>query len=279
LPDFSYLGQSDTYIVAINLAIIASLETLLSIEAVDKLDPLKRIAPTNHELKAQGVGNIISGLMGGLPITAVIVRSSANINAGGKTRVSAFIHGLFLIASVLFFSAYLNYIPLASLSAILLHTGYKLTKFSIYKDFYARGWNQFLPFTITVVAILWTDLLIGMAIGMTVGLYYVIKANYQAAISMVQTDTHYHLSLNKDVSFLNKALLRKFIMHIKPNSSVTINAVNAQFIDHDIVETIEDFITTAASDNIKVEVIDLHGKQQIKERRPMLEIMKDRSDR
>lgn len=278
-PDLSFLLNPSTYLVACTLAIIASLETLLSIEAVDKLDPLKRIAPTNRELKAQGVGNILSGLVGGLPMTAVIVRSSANINAGGKTSMSAFIHGIFLLTSVLYFAGYLNQIPLACLAAILLHTGYKLAKPQEFRDFYRRGWCQFLPFFITVVAILTTDLLLGMAIGMSVGLFYVMKANYQAAISMVQDEQHYVLSLNKDVTFLNKALLRKFILHIEANSTVTIDASHAQFIDHDILETIEDFITTAPDDNIKVELIELHGKQQIKERRPMLEVIKERSDK
>ncbi|WP_305908950.1 SulP family inorganic anion transporter [Methylomarinum sp. Ch1-1] len=278
-PDFSYLAYAETYKIALTLAIIASLETLLSIEAVDKLDPLKRIAPTNRELKAQGVGNILSGLLGGLPMTAVIVRSSANINAGGKTSISSFIHGICLLLSVLFFSAYLNQIPLACLAAILLHTGYKLARPSLFKDFYNRGRGQFLPFSITVIAILWSDLLIGIGIGLAVGLYYVIKANYQATISMVQDDTHYVLSLHKDVSFLNKALLRKFILHIEPNSSVTIDASNAQFIDHDILETIEDFLTTAKDENIKVEVKNLHGKQHVKRRHHMPEVIKERSDK
>ncbi len=278
-PDLSYLTNSNTYMIAATLAIIASLETLLSIEAVDKLDPLKRIAPTNRELKAQGIGNIISGLLGGLPMTAVIVRSSANINAGGKTSLSAFIHGICLLLSVLYCSAYLNHIPLACLAAILLHTGYKLAHPAVFMNFYRRGWCQFLPFAITVLAILWSDLLIGIGIGLAVGLFYVIKANYQATISMVQDDTHYLLSLNKDVSFLNKALLRKFILHIEPNSTVTIDASNALFIDHDILETITDFLSSAPDDNITVEVKNLHGKQQIKERRPMLEVIKDRSDK
>lgn len=275
-PDVTYLLNSKTYLIALTLAIIASLETLLSIEAVDKLDPLKRIAPTNRELKAQGVGNILSGLLGGLPMTAVIVRSSANINAGGKTSVSAFIHGIFLLLSVLFFSIYLNYIPLASLAAILLYTGYKLSHPQLFRDFYQRGREQFIPFSITVIAILWSDLLLGIAIGMATGLYFVIKANYQAAISLVQDDTHYRLMLNKDVSFLNKALLRRFILHIEPNSSVTIDASQAQFIDHDILETIEDFLFTAPDDNITVEIKELHGKQYIKQRRPMMEVIKDR---
>jgi MFS superfamily sulfate permease-like transporter len=264
LPDFSYLTNPQVYIIAATLAIIASLETLLSLEATDKLDPLKRLAPTNRELKAQGVGNIISGLLGGLPITAVIVRSSANINAGGKTSQSSFIHGLFLLVSVMFFARYLNYIPLACLSAILLHTGYKLAKPSLFIEYYQKGVSQLLPFVITVLAILLTDLLKGMAIGLAFGLFFVIKANYSAAITLVQDRSHYVLSFNKDVSFLNKALLRKFILRIEENSTVTIDASKAKFIDHDILETIEDFLATAPDDNIKVEVIDLFGKEKLK---------------
>lgn len=263
-PDFSYLTNPQVYIVAATLAIIASLETLLSLEAVDKLDPLKRLAPTNRELKAQGIGNIISGLLGGLPITAVIVRSSANINAGGQTSLSCFIHGLCLLLSVMFFAYYLNYIPLACLSAILLHTGYKLAKPSLFVEYYYKGMSQLLPFAITVLAILFTDLLKGMAIGMVIGLFFVIKANYHAAITLIQDGSHYVLSFNKDVSFLNKALLRKFILSIQENSTVTIDASKANFIDHDILETVEDFLASAPDDNIKVEVIDLFGKETIK---------------
>ncbi|MDD5319771.1 MAG: SulP family inorganic anion transporter [Methylococcales bacterium] len=269
-PDFSYLGNPQIYIVAVTIAIIASLETLLSLEAVDKLDPLKRIAPTNRELKAQGVGNIVSGMLGGLPITAVIVRSSANINAGGKTSLSCFIHGLCLLLSTLFFAYYLNYIPLACLSAILLHTGYKLAKPAIFKEYYQKGTSQLLPFVITVLAILVTDLLIGMAIGMAAGLFFVIKANYHAAITLTQEGSHYLLALNKDVSFLNKALLRKFILHINENSTVTIDACKAQFIDHDILETIEDFLASAPDDNISVEVIDLYGKEKMKKQESII---------
>ncbi|MDP2903444.1 MAG: SulP family inorganic anion transporter [Methylovulum sp.] len=269
-PDFSYLANPQVYVIAATLAIIASLETLLSLEATDKLDPLKRLAPTNRELKAQGIGNIISGLLGGLPITAVIVRSSANINAGAKTRVSCFIHGLFLLLSVMFFAPFLNTIPLPCLSAILLHTGYKLAKPALFKEYYQKGMSQLLPFVITIIAILLTDLLIGMAIGMGIGLFFVIKANYHAAITLVQDGSHYTLLLNKDVSFLNKALLRKFILHIQDNSTVTVDASKAKFIDHDILETIEDFLSTAADDNISVEVIDLYGKEKIKKHESMV---------
>ncbi len=273
LPNASYLshlGNPHVYIVAVTIAIIASLETLLSLEATDKLDPLKRLAPTNRELKAQGIGNIISGLLGGLPMTAVIVRSAANINAGGQSRVACFTHGVFLLLSVMFFAHYLNYIPLACLAAILLHTGYKLANPVLFKKFYQKGMSQFLPFVITVIAILVTDLLKGMAIGMVIGLFFVIKANYHAAITLTQVGSHYLLSLNKDVSFLNKALLRKYILSIPEQSTVTIVASKATFIDHDILETIEDFLATAPDDNITVEIIDLHGKEKIQKHEAMV---------
>lgn len=263
-PDFSYLANPQVYIIAITLAIIASLETLLSLEATDKLDPLKRLAPTNRELKAQGIGNILSGLLGGLPITAVIVRSSANINAGAQTSLSCFIHGVCLLVSVMFFAFYLNYIPLACLSAILLHTGYKLAKPALFIEFYRKGMSQFLPFVITVVAIISTDLLKGMAIGMIIGLFFVIRANFSAAISFSHDRSNYLLTFNKDVSFLNKALLRKCILQIKENSTVTIDASKAKFIDHDIMETLGDFMTTAPDDNIIVTTIDLYGKEHLK---------------
>ncbi|WP_394753302.1 SulP family inorganic anion transporter [Crenothrix sp.] len=253
-PDFSHLGNIKVYSIAITLAIIASLETLLSIEAVDKLDPYKRTTPTNRELKAQGLGNIISGLMGGLPITAVIVRSSANINAGGQTRMSCFLHGLLLLVSVLFFSHHLNAIPLACLAAILLQTGYKLAKPKLFMEFYRKGWNQFLPFAITVIAILVTDLLQGIVIGMACGFFFVLKANYQAAITLTQHNSHYLLRLHKDVSFLNKALLRKHLNTIPKNSVLIIDGYKAQFVDYDIMETINDFVLTAANRNIAVEL-------------------------
>ena len=263
-PDFSFLANAKVYSIAFTLAIIASLETLLSLEAVDKLDPLKRTAPTNRELKAQGVGNIISGLLGGIPLTAVIVRSSANINAGGQTRVSCFVHGLLLLLSVVFFANILNLIPLACLAAILLQTGYKLAKPKFFIEFYQQGWSQFIPFAATIAAILISDLLKGIVIGLAIGLFFVIRANYHASITLSKEGNHYQLSLNKDVSFLNKVLLRKLLNQIEENSSVTINASKAGFIDHDILETLDDFLKTAPDDNIVVEVIDVKGKQYIK---------------
>ncbi|MDF1583282.1 MAG: SulP family inorganic anion transporter [Methyloprofundus sp.] len=257
LPDFSFLSHPNIYLIALTLAIIASLETLLSLEAVDKIDPLKRIAPTNRELKAQGLGNIISGMIGGLPITSVIVRSSANINAGGQTRIASFIHGLLLVLSVMYLTTLLNLIPLACLAAILLQTGYKLAKPKLFINLYKQGWGQFLPFIITVIAILVTDLLQGIIIGIAVGLYFVIRAHYHASISLKEEDNHFTLTLHKDVSFLNKALLRKMLLQITENSTVTIDASQAQFIDHDIREIFQDFLTTAPDDNIFVEIIGL----------------------
>jgi MFS superfamily sulfate permease-like transporter len=175
-----------------------------------------------------------------------------------------------LLISVLFFSHYLNTIPLACLAAILLHTGYKLAKPSMFMDYYRKGMSQLLPFVITIGAILATDLLKGMAIGMAIGLFFVIRANYHAAITLTKTGNHYLITLNKDVSFLNKALLRKFILLVEENSNVIIDAQKAQFIDHDILETIEDFLASAPDINIKVETIDLYGKEKIKKHQELV---------
>lgn len=259
LPDFSAWNNPAVYTVAATLAIIASLETLLSLEAVDKLDPLKRVAPTNRELKAQGLGNLLSGLLGGLPITAVIVRSSANINAGGHTKVSCFLHGVLLLASVLFFAAVLNLIPLACLAAILLQTGYKLAKPSLFKELYGKGWNQFLPFLVTVVAILVSDLLKGMAVGMLVGLFFVMRANYHAALTLTRDGRNFLLRMHKDVSFLNKAPLRSMLESVIPGAYLIVDGSRARFIDQDILETIDDFQRSAPEDRITVELKNING--------------------
>lgn len=262
-PDFTQFANPEIYTIAITIAIVASLETLLSLEATDKLDPLKRVAPTSHELKAQGIGNIISGLLGGLPMTAVIVRSAANINAGGKTKVACFFHGVLLLLSVMFLARYLNYIPLASLACILLLTGYKLTKPKLFMEMYAKGMNQLAPFVITVAAILISDLLKGMAIGIVCGLFFVIKANFHSAISLTQDGSHYLLRLQKDVSFLNKALLRTYLDRVAVNSYLIIDGSKAQFIDQDIMETIQDFVNAAKDDNISVELKKVGGLTQL----------------
>ena len=254
-PDFSQLGNSQVYISAATIAIIASLETLLSLDAVDKLDPYKRIAPANRELTAQGIGNMISGLIGGLPITAVIVRSTANISSGGKTKVSAVFHGLLIALFVVFFPQVLNMIPKAALAAVLLVVGYKLTKPEIFKSIYAKGKDQFLPFVITIAAILLTDLLIGITVGIAVGIFFVIKSNLHQAITVRKEDNQlYIITLEKDVSFLNKAFLRRTLKKIPNNSRVIFDETESIFVDDDILETIEDFKATAINGNIQVEI-------------------------
>lgn len=257
LPDFSRIMDPQIYPVAFTVAIVASLETLLSLEAVDKIDPLKRIAPTNRELKAQGLGNLLCGLLGGLPMTAVIVRSSANVMAGGQTKVSGFVHGILLLLSVMFLAEYLNLIPLSCLAAILLLTGYKLAKPVLFVEMYRKGFNQLAPFAITIVAILLTDLLKGMAVGVAIGLYFVIRTNFHAAISLTQDGNHYLLRLQKDVSFLNKALLRDCLSRIDEGGFVIIDGSRAQFVDEDILETIGDFVASSGDDNITVELKNL----------------------
>ncbi len=258
-PDFSALRDPQVYVTAATLAVIGSLETLLSLEAIDKLDPLKRTAPTNRELKAQGLGNLVSGLLGGLPITAVIVRGSANVNAGAHTKASGFFHGVLLLLSVLFLAKVLNLIPLASLAAVLLLTGYKLAKPALFQELYAKGANQFLPFLITITAILATDLLKGMAVGMAAGLFFVLRANYHEAITLTRDGDHYLLRLQKDVSFLNKALLRGYLESIEENGYLIIDGGKASFIDQDILETLQDFLKAAPDDNIRVEIKNVRG--------------------
>ncbi|MFY0601448.1 MAG: SulP family inorganic anion transporter [Cyclobacteriaceae bacterium] len=254
-PDFSQIGNTDVLLVALTIAIIASLETLLSLDAVDKLDPYRRIAPASRELWAQGAGNIVSGLIGGLPVTAVIVRSTANISSGAKSKVSAVFHGFLLLASVTLFPHVLNLIPLSALAAVLLMVGYKLAKPSLFKSVFNQGLDQFLPFVITILAILFTDLLIGILIGIGVGLFFVFKANLHQAITLKETsDKTYLISLEKDVSFLNKAFLRLALKKIPNDSKVIFDETESIFIDHDIAETIDDFFLTAESKNIEVEV-------------------------
>jgi MFS superfamily sulfate permease-like transporter len=254
LPDFAQVVNPKIYIVAVTLAMVASLESLLSLEAADKLDQFKRVTPLNRELCAQGVGNVVSGLIGGLPLTAVIVRTSANINAGARTKASSVIHGFLLLSTVVLIPGLLNWIPLAALAAVLLVTGFKLTKPAIFIDLYKKGWDQFLPFIVTIVAILLTNLLIGIFIGIAVGIVYVLKSNFHEAISMVKHNDNYLLRLNKDVSFLNKSVLRKTFDRIPNDVNVIIDGGNSLFVDRDIIETIEDFVKNAPNRNIQVEI-------------------------
>ena len=258
LPDFSAFTNYKVYIVAITIAIIASLESLLSVEATDKLDPHKRNTPTNRELKAQGLGNFISGLIGGLPLTAVIVRSSANINAGAKTKLSAILHGLLLLLSVVAFASFLNRIPLSCLAAVLLMVGYKLAKVSLFKSMYRMGWDQFLPFIVTVVAIQFSDLLKGIAIGMAFSVFYILRVNYRRAYSLHrggQNDQNkITIQLAEDVTFLNKGSIVSTLDELPNNSSVVIDGTKSHYIDVDVLEIIHDFKSTAELKQIKLEL-------------------------
>mgnify|MGYP006148315527 FL=1 len=253
-PDFGLIADSAFWIVAVTLAVIGSIETLLSIEAGDKMDPYKRITPSSRELIAQGIGNTVSGLIGGLPVTAVIVRTSANIGSGARTKLSAIFHGILLMVLVLSIPGVLNQIPLSCLAAVLFMVGYKLAKPSIFIHEFEKGWNQFLPFIFTVIAILLTDLLVGIGIGMVVGLFFVMKTNFQRSVTVTELNGNYLVKLQKDVSFLNKAPLMKELTQIPEGSNVILNASKAVFIDHDIQEVLNDFIASAHSKNITITI-------------------------
>jgi len=262
LPNFAALSNYHVYVIAVTIAIIASLETLLSVEAGDKLDPHKRVTPTNRELKAQGLGNIVSGLIGGLPVTQVIVRSSANINFGGKSKLSTIMHGFFLLFSAIFIAGLLNLIPLASLAAILLMVGYKLAKPSLFQQMYKLGWEQFIPFTATVVAIIATDLLKGITVGILFGIFYTLRHSYRNShyvkdnVSDQNGKTVHHLVLAEEVSFFNKASLLNTFESIPNNSKVIIDCTNSKSIAYDVIEIIKDFELNAKTKSIEVEKIN-----------------------
>lgn len=253
-PDIKFLNNPNVWISAFTLAIVASLETLLGIEAVDKLDPLKRVTPTNRELKAQGVGNIVSGLIGGLPLTSVVVRSSANVSAGGKTKVSTIMHGTMLLICVMLIPSLLNKIPLSALAAVLIFTGYKLAKISLFKEFFQKGWDQFIPFVVTILAILFTDLLIGIMVGIGVGLFFMIRSNFRSSVMVVHDKNNYLIRLRKDVSFLNKPIIKKKLEEVPRNAFVLIDATRADYIDKDVIEEINNFLCHAHIKNIKIEI-------------------------
>ena len=266
-PDFDALRRPATYSVAFTIAIVASLETLLSVEAVDNLDPQKRHTPPNRELLAQGAGNLVSGLLGGLPITAVIVRSSANIAAGSQSRLSAFIHGLLLLTSLLFLGAILNLIPLAALAAVLLLVGFKLTKPALYRAQWRLGWAQFGPFIITIAAVLFTDLLKGVSIGLVLGFFFILKDNARAgshlrrdAVGDAEDPSHLHLRLPEHVSFLNKASIVTTLEQLPTGSRVILDGTRTTAIDHDVLEAIEAFRQAAPARGIDLE---LRGIRQV----------------
>ena len=245
--------------IAFTIAIVASLETLLSVEATDKLDPKKQLTPTNKELKAQGVGNMFSGLIGGLPITQVIVRSSTNISAGATSRLSAILHGVILLLSIVIIPSALNYIPLASLAAILLFIGYKLASMKLFRSMYDLGWEQFLPFAVTVAGVFFTDLLRGIIIGMAVSLFFLLRKNFKNSVQHIKAEGEEHrLVLSEETTFLNKGSLSNILFQLKANSSVVIDGSKCVHIDYDVLELITHFKLHKAKElNISVRTINI----------------------
>jgi MFS superfamily sulfate permease-like transporter len=253
-PDWSQYLNPKVLSTALVIAIVASIESLLSVEAADKLDESGRVTTKNRELFAQGVGNSLSGLIGGLPITAVIVRTSANASAGAKTNLSAILHGVWLVLCVVAIPQLLNMIPLSTLAAMLILVGYKLVKPELIKAMFNKGHNQFVPFVVTILAILFTDLLVGIFVGMIVGFYFVFRSNIHKSIVMVSEGNSFLIRFYKDVSFLQKSILLNLLESVPENSAVIIDGSKNVFVDDDINELIEDFIKRAALKNIKVEL-------------------------
>lgn len=255
-PQFSAIGNKEVWIVAATLAVVASLETLLCVEATDNLDPQKRITPTNRELIAQGVGNAVSGLIGGLPVTQVIVRSSTNIQSGGRTKVSAIFHGLMILGTVMLIPNILNLIPLASLAAILLMVGYKLAKPSLFLSQFKSGRVQYIPFMVTVVGIVFTDLLVGIMMGMSVGIFQILYENSKYSYYMHSKEDAGRLTieLSEHVSFLNKASILQLLDNIEEGRQVIIDGTKTVYIHPDVVEVIENFLNSNKHHNDKIEV-------------------------
>ncbi|PCJ81899.1 MAG: hypothetical protein COA49_02745 [Bacteroidetes bacterium] len=263
LPDFKALNNPAVYITAIVIAVVASLETLLCVEATDKQDPEKRVTPTNRELKAQGVGNILSGLIGGLPITQVIVRSSANMQAGGKTKTSAIFHGILLLISILIIPNLLNMIPLATLAAVLFVVGYKLAKPAIFKKMYQQGMGQFIPFVITILGIVFIDLLWGLGIGLMVAVFIVLKNNYETPYLITKEDLggkrRVTIELAQEVTFLNKASILKTLDEMPDNIELIIDASKTSYMHYDVEEIIQNFQISAPARDIHLKIVDLHA--------------------
>lgn len=253
-PDFSRVLDPAVLRMTLTLGLVASVETLLSVEAADKLDPRKRTTPMNRELKAQGVGNVVAGLIGALPITAVIVRSSANVSAGGRSKLATIVHGLLLLVSALLLAPMLNHIPLAALAAVLIVMGWRLARPRILLEQRRHGATQFAPFLVTVVAILLTDLLVGICIGVLVGVFFVVRSNFHSALVVTRDGDMVLVRFAKDVSFLNKPALIEAFAAIPDDVEVVIDGTRAQFIDHDIRECIDDFLAAAPTRGITVEL-------------------------
>lgn len=261
-PDFSQIFSSEILVIAFTLALVASLETLLSVEATDKLDPDKNVTPTNRELFAQGIGNMVSGLIGGLPITQVIVRSSANVQSNAKTKLSTILHGVLLLVSVVSIPMILNHIPKSVLAAVLIIVGYKLAKPSLFTKMYKLGWTQFVPFIVTVVVIVFKDLLWGIFAGLTIGIIVILVKSYQNAM-FLQKDTSNNnlvkIQLAEEITFLNKATIQKELYNLQDNVDLELDIKKTRYLDYDVIEIVEDFIVQANNKNINITLITENG--------------------
>ncbi len=264
LPDYSSITNPAVWVTGMTIAVVASLETLLCLEATDKLDPFKRVTPANQELKAQGVANVISGLIGGLPITQVIVRSSTNIQSGGRTKMSSIFHGIILLVCAMSIPFILNLIPLASLAAILFLVGYKLAKPVLFKQMYGQGQTHFVPFMVTILGIVFTDLLMGIGMGLAVAIFYVLYNNYKKPFLFEKDkdlkDGVLRLALAEDVTFINKASIQRTLSQIPDGSKVIIDASKSINIDFDVIEIIEEFEVSAKHRNIDLTIIERERK-------------------
>ena len=263
-PNFAAITNPEVWVIAFTIALVASLETLLCVEATDKLDPHKNVTPTNRELLAQGTGNVISGLIGGLPITQVIVRSSANIQSGGRSKLSAIIHGFFLLISVILIPNLLNKIPLSVLAAILLIVGYKLAKPKLFKQMFHLGWKQFIPFTVTVLGIVFTDLLIGIGMGLAIGIVVILIKSFQNShfLHIEDQSNGKHkikMTLAEEVTFFNKGAILKELDSLPIDTFLELDVRQTRYLDHDIIEILEDFTFKAKERSIDIKIISERG--------------------
>lgn len=265
-PSFSQWKNQAVYLAALKICLVMSLETLLNLDAIEKSDPQRRIVSKNRELVAQGTGNLFSAFLGGLPITSVIIRSSTNLQAGAKTRFSAFLHGLLIFLSLIFIPTWIAKIPLASLAAVLLVVGYKLTDYRILKTQYQKGMDQFIPFVATLIGIVFSDVLIGIGIGCLFSVFFIVRRNvlnpYQFNKKEMTYGVEVRIDLSEDVSFLNKSSMLYKLDKVPDNAHLIIDGSKSKYIDPDVLEIIEDFKIVAESRNIKVEIIDVTSAYQ-----------------
>jgi len=261
-PDFTFLANAKIYTLAITLVIITSLESLLSLEVSDSIDPEKRISSGDKELKAQGIGNILSGFLGGLPVTSAVVRTSVNVYSGGKTRMSAIFHGVLLVCSVVFIPTILNKVPLASLATILLMVGYKLANPAVFKKVFEEGYSQFIPFITTILVVVFKDLLWGIAVGSLVGILFVLRTNFNNAITSVRDKKNVLIKLNKDIYFINKSQIKEILLGLEDGDDVFIDGTKAKFIDHDIFSILCEFKKNAKLRDIEVDFKNINRNNE-----------------